>query len=297
MQTIKTFNETLNQSDEERFLLWKEYREQLTKFIISYLNPTNKDALILGAGNADDIDLSLLQSHCHMIYLSDVDEKALSSAMNTYHLSKDLVTLLPAEYTGLDDHLLWKDFIHEALKVKNERDVDQLIDTYKNIIINHTFLPDYIQQFDQIIISPIYTQLLFHHFETSLQFLKELHYPIRFIDLFRQSFLNMMTVVIDAFNKNVVRLLKEKGQVFVISDIFESTKGSEFFENIRTLINRPIHMDKFYLEYQNTHGTGLGDYGLLNMNDYLTPQLSEWLVWPFTDERRLIVKVVLYQND
>lgn len=292
MNTIKSFNASLNQLNPHRFEQWKPYRDQLTKTIIASLNDTKDDILIIGAGNSDDIDLEQLKDHCQKIYLSDIDDQALSHAVQKYHLEN--VSLLPAEYSGLAGHIEWKDFVTEACHITKDKHVRLLMKTYKKLILKHTFLPNYERQFKTIIVSPIYTQLLFQQLQVNLKTLEKLNYSMYLINLIRQSFLNLMSILIDTFNKNLIKLLDENGKIIIVSDIFETKNGSDFLKEIKPIINDTPQMEHFYRRYQIDYGTGLGDYGLQNMSKKLTPKQSSWMIWPFTEKRMMILKTVTF---
>ena len=296
MATIKSFNEILNQSDPLRFESWKTYRKKITTSVVTSFGDAPNELLIIGAGNCDDLDLNVLSETFGKLYLSDIDEKALQSAVTKYQIEKEKVRLLPTEYTGIAGHIEWKDFVTEAVKIKHDKDVRTLMKKYKQLILAHTFLPNYERQFKRIIISPIYTQLLFPQLQANLQTLENLNYNQHLIDFIRRSFLNLMTVLIDTFNKNVIKLLAQDGQIIAISDIYETKNGSDFLKNVKTIVSDNEKMDSFYQRYQRDYSTGLGDYGLINMDKKLKPTPIIWVLWPFSDKRTMVVKMVSYQK-
>jgi hypothetical protein len=68
--------------------------------------------------------------------------------------------------------------------------------------------------------------------------------------------------VIQSFNKNICLLLNDKSSLCVISDIFEANIDSQFYAQIKSVINDDVKMEDFYLNYVSTYGIGVGDFGL-----------------------------------
>lgn len=296
MHTIQTFNEMLNKSDDERFNLWRNYREKITALIVSAYNENPPKVLLLGAGNSDDIDLRKINTHAKHLYISDIDENALRSSLVKYGLSSADITLLPAEYTGLGNNSKWVNFVHEALKVTNVNAAKAFANDLLESTVGYTFLSQYHHEFDHIIISPIYTQLLMQQLQTNLQVLDQMHYNVRLIEILSRSFLDIMPSLIQSFNLNVLNLLADGGRLTVMSDIFEAQNGSDFINKIRTIINDNHKMDEFYKDYASQYGKGLGDFGVHHLDQMLTPERVKWVEWPFSKDRRFIVKVVSYFN-
>ena len=45
------------------------------------------------------------------------------------------------------------------------------------------------------------------------------------------------------------------------------------------------------------HGIGIGDYGLLNLDEKLKSYLSRWLIWPFDGSTSFVVKLKIYKKE
>ncbi|MBQ4521560.1 MAG: hypothetical protein IJA10_01230 [Lachnospiraceae bacterium] len=84
---------------------WKEYRNQVTEFILAH---QNKDTIvILGAGPSNDIDLGKLSQYYEEIYLIDNREEALQEAIRTYQLEDNpKIKLLVSDFWKFPDMAL-----------------------------------------------------------------------------------------------------------------------------------------------------------------------------------------------
>ncbi|MBE6021782.1 MAG: hypothetical protein E7231_00955 [Cellulosilyticum sp.] len=81
---------------------WKEYREDLTDYIISHLE-WNQSVAIVGIGRGNDIDLEALLPYVKKLILIDKDEQALLAASKQYHLTgKSKVELISQDLLGLN---------------------------------------------------------------------------------------------------------------------------------------------------------------------------------------------------
>lgn len=93
---------------------WSEYRHAVTSYLIASTDADSSLA-IFGAGNCNDLDLSLLISHFSDITLIDRDSSAMKQALIRYQLSDypkitladcDLVGICDSDYEDFADTLL-----------------------------------------------------------------------------------------------------------------------------------------------------------------------------------------------
>lgn len=98
----------------EAFEKWKDYRKELTDYIISVTKPGSSLA-VFGAGSCNDINLAELNRHFGHITLIDRDKRGLFEALDTYHLEKsrditlkesDFLGIAPGEYREYADDVL-----------------------------------------------------------------------------------------------------------------------------------------------------------------------------------------------
>jgi hypothetical protein len=297
MNSIEKFNH-VNNTASNRFEAWEKYRNQLTTILLKEFdcsNHTLDQILLLAAGNCDDIDLLKLAQCTNKILLSDVDIKSLQNAEKRYQEITEKIQLLPSEYTGLASHEKWNDFIYIILQMKTKSEIDLYIQDVFNTIEQYTFLTNYEKKMDGVILAPIYTQLLYQQLLTNLNVLKELRFNRKLIDYLQATFFEKMPKLITTFNKNIIRLLHEKGTLIVISDIFEVEKNSTIQKTIENHYYTLGKMDEYYEIYQNEYGYGFGDFGLADLERHLQKKRHYWLKWPFSDKNIMYVKIVRYQ--
>ena len=296
MSTIKDFNQLINTSTNNRFSLWSDYRKYVTDLIYGYLQEANiKEAFLIGAGASDDLDIKHFMNQLTHITLSDIDVSALNLAVQKYQLKQNQYNIQEMDYTGLADLVEWNDFVKIMLRIKNHKQIDQLIEIFKKSIENNHFSIE--QKFDSVIVSPIYTQLLFHQLNSNLTILNNLNYSIDLINYCRNQFLEIMPKVISHFNNNILKLLKINGLMIVMSDIFEASVDSPVYTKISSAMHSRSSMEQYYQEYFEKYGYGLGDFGLSDLETKAKQTDAKWIAWPFTENKTIYVKLVIYRKE
>lgn len=295
MSTIKQFNQILNASDTKRFELWKPYRKRLTSFIFECIkNQKNQSLIILGAGNLDDIDLDLFSHLFDTITLTDVDMKALEHAKHKYKKIAHKIELKEIEYTGLKDSDHWNNFINKMLLYNSKLEIKQYFLTLIREIKNYKFTCT--SRYDVVIITPIYTQLLLQQLLKDISILQSLNYPKHLLNYIQRQVLDIMPIVIQTFNKNIDLLLNKKAILCVISDIFETNISSDFYAEVKPLLNNPIKINDFHLNYIKTYGIGAGDFGLDVFKSSKSIKKSQWFEWPFDKDKCIFVQAICFNN-
>lgn len=289
------FNRNLNISEYNRRKNWQNYRSAVSNYINYHLHISENDSLlILGAGNLDDLDVNIIGNKFSHITLSDIDKIAMDKAIERYSYLKEKTKIKDDEYTGLGNSREWNFFVNEIFTKRNKSEIDKLFDKFKDIVINNKW--EYDEKYDTIIVCPIYTQLLLQQALFNLSGLESLHYPTQNLDYVQESVLELISLVIDTFNKNVLSILKEKGNLVIMSDIFEAKMNSDFYNEAHKLYSDFPKMEKFYEEYVSKYGLGLGDYGISNVIKLVSKKNAKWFEWPFDDMRIIYVKIVITEN-
>lgn len=98
---------------------WKEYREQLTQFLIEEIEIGDEIA-ILGAGACNDIDLKALLPYISHIKLIDCNKEALEEAVLNYGIPEERVELVEwnvwdIDYTKFEEKLNQEVSIEEVV--------------------------------------------------------------------------------------------------------------------------------------------------------------------------------------
>ena len=291
MNAIKQLNIILYKSTKNRHVQWESYRNHLTDYIVGSIPDKVDSILILGCGQSDDLDLFKIKEKCNKLVISDIDREALETAKISYGLDSSDSKILELDVTGLNNNILWNNFVSEIIRMNTKNQITSLFDQLRKIILDYSFGFS-TENFDIIIISPIYTQLLFQQGMSYISILNNFNYANNLIEHIQNELLSLMPKVIEKFNLEVVKYLKKDGRIVVISDIFETAIPSEFYENLKSLEN----IDILHSEYVKKFGMGLGDYGLYHIEKLLKYQQHQWFEWPFSDKKSLFVKVVNLKN-
>ncbi len=166
MRPIELFNHDVNQSDPTRFERWTDYRNQITSFIDDHTDGhVFSHLLVVGAGNCDDLDLSYLMRKFKKITLMDIDLEAMQKGLKTYHLDEKDIELIQKEFTGFDESGFFESLIDDLFQID---DGDKLIEYLNQKVKRALHVPifkSHHQPYDFILVSPIYTQLVFHQIQ------------------------------------------------------------------------------------------------------------------------------------
>jgi len=298
LNLVEQFNHDINLSDHLRYEKWSNYRKQITLFFKPYFkeNNSNHSLLILGAGNCDDLDISFFKSSFKSLTLADIDIESTKKGLMKQHIPIEEVTLVKADFTGHEKVAYFDHFIDELSVLSSTSEIKKYLKQKNQLITDYIFMADNIKLFDTIIISPIYTQLIYNQILNAVLVLKEMGVEQSLLDEISSEALQDMITIIDRFNQNVIRLLKPKGLVFVLSDIFQSRVNEPFYQDIIKSIDSTTKMDHLYEKYVDAYGYGLGDYGIYSMHQHFQNEMHSWLLWPFEDSLHLCVKIVSFQN-
>lgn len=299
MKTIENFNSSLNQTANDDLKSLKGFRKVVDDLLLKEINSIrNKEvALVIGSGNLNDFSLNSLSDKFTETVLTDVDLSSTKNALDLVKKDGNLnvkVTLIRIEYTGFEKNLFFSRFKEEIIKLKEFKDVESFLKKKLNGLENYRFLKDYQKQVDLLYVSPIYTQLIYYQVMQECAVLRNSGYPEHNIKFIEDYMLEEMPYVIDRFNSNLVNALHDEGRMIVVSDIFQADKGSKFYNDVSQSINDFKMMENIYSKYVAEYGIGLGDFGLINLNDKLRIQSSRWAIWPFDDKSSFIVKIQTY---
>lgn len=298
MLNIKSFNEQLNRSDEQRFDRWKHYRQRLTETIVRLIEANNSKSshriFMLAVGSADDIDLSVIESLAQRLVLTDIDGDALKKAFARYKLSQAISRYQIIDYCGLDQDGRWLAFL------KSLKNIDA-IETAKKAIdqlfskLHCSFEHNHLGQYDVVIMMPLFTQLLFMQFQKELALLVMEKTQAIFIESCTRYFLDQMPHVFTEINKALFSLLEEKGIAIIVSDVLEAKPSTSFAKRLHTALSKG-QFERVYQDYLGRYGLGLGDFGLENARTFGELLDSSWFEWPFSEDRTMYVRLDLLQK-
>lgn len=292
MKQIEQFNRLLNSSRRQDTLGDPLYREQIDHIIRSILKERrpNSQVCIIGAGQCSDFSLSTFLEFSKNVIVTDIDQKALEECVkNRQHVSIQAV-----EYTGFEEIGFFDLFGPVMWQSKTTNDIDLFMSKIIHDVKGYRFLEAYEQQMDMVLISPIYTQLLYQQVMLELAGLRQDGFDPSLATYMEERLLEEMPGVLERFNQNVIKLLQDDGVLLVLSDVFELHHDSDFYRKVAHSIKQKDVMDEIHKSYVNTYGYGLGDYGLYDLDNHLVINKSRWLMWRFNDDRSFAVHLCIY---
>lgn len=296
---MREFYEALNSWDKKNRLdRWAVYRSQITDFVLSSAMDTKEgpmDAdghnkprlLIIGAGGCEDIGLRDLQEAGYDVTLSDIDLAVMEEAL----VREDLlgVKLWQLDYLRLEESGLIDAFEDLCKGGAFFGDLADAAEQILQVASNASWGSN--DRFDLVICLPIYTQLLFFYMSELLNnaYAKGL-IDAEAVSGVQQLLLEGMPEVISRFNDNMISRLTRGGRLTVFSDLIEDKPDGPYTESFEDGLTVSGVIDAYVAEY----GMGLGNYGLYDMSDKMTEIAKKWFLWPFSEERCMIVEGISY---
>lgn len=230
---MEAFQKELNQNREDlRRTKWKKHRICVTGLferVVSKKDSVDKMA-IFGAGNCDDLDLDYLASKCNTIYLFDIDVESMKRGIKNFSESVcNKIELVELDVTGLDK-IEFEQNVTSLLKSNTKADemVRFLKDTEKRLVELNQW-NDYIESFDIVATSAIYTQL-FYNWALDLLSEYEGQYNQEEVARINEGFLDLRDHIVLIFNDLVRKCCRDDGVFIMWSDILQMKP--EYMETI-----------------------------------------------------------------
>jgi hypothetical protein len=302
MKFLEVFNRDLNNSLNQENKDVDAFRLQvdlIIKSLVERLND-NKRVIVIGAGKMKDFSATFFVRRFDEIILTDIDMISVNEAVSNLKISekdKRKITKIRIEYTGFEKNSFFKDFKERIINCRTFEKIDQVISSKLEGLESYRFLKDYENSGDLVYVSPIYTQLVYNQVLRECSVLRENGYPEHMLKYIENIMLDKMIGIIDTFNDNIITSLKDDGYLIVLSDVFQLDKKSDFYLRVKNGIRSHEVMEEIYEGYKLKYGMGIGDYGLLNLDEKLKSYLSRWLIWPFDESSSFVVKLKIYKKD
>ena len=302
MKFMEVFNRDLNNSLNQENKDVDAFRLQvdlIIKSLVERLND-NKRVIVIGAGKMKDFSATFFVRRFDEIILTDIDMISVNEAVSNLKISekdKRKITKIRIEYTGFEKNSFFKDFKERIINCRTFEKIDQVISSKLEGLESYRFLKDYENSGDLVYVSPIYTQLVYNQVLRECSVLRENGYPEHMLKYIENIMLDKMIGIIDTFNDNIITSLKDDGYLIVLSDVFQLDKKSDFYLRVKNGIRSHEVMEEIYEGYKLKYGMGIGDYGLLNLDEKLKSYLSRWLIWPFDESSSFVVKLKIYKKD
>lgn len=285
MFTIKEYNQQLNKSynASESYIRWTDYRNRLFQTYGKYLDDISA-FMIAGAGFCNDINLKEVAGRVNEVTLLDIDMESMKTGIMNQKVKEDKIVMMEEDLTGLDnDH-----FFEKVIHMLQADDLNGI----RRYFSDETILLDDLKlksRYDGIMISSIYTQLLLTQYSFLLgQLIKE----DEFTD-YLEPFMFFISKVIQKVNSALLRHIKENGIIICFSDILEYDNNDIQLMMLGDNIDNPEIISSFVQDYTDKYGHGLGSFGILDMEEQMNLIDYSWHLWPFDENRTMLVKMVI----
>jgi len=294
MTSARQFQQELNQSDATRHMAWEAYRTKVSEAILQQSLGTSR-VWILGAGNMDDLDLSMFSEHFDQVFLSDIDPQAMSMAVIRDEVSKEKVKMVPLDVTGLEHDPDFEFLLGRIRDSKSLDDIQKLFQKWRHIVEQFEFPSALFKSYDMIVVSPIFTQLFFPQIKATIDFLRSQHVDETKLRVLQREALAFMPELLDQVLLKIRQRLSPKTVLVILSDVFEAQRNSMFYQQASSILSNTSRMDEYYDDYLAQYGIGLGDYVFHRLEETNAPFHHQWFDWPFDLNKHLIVKLACYQ--
>lgn len=263
-----------------RFALWTEHREQITKLIDKLREEHIEEAIVLGAGACNDLDLHALLKVTDRLTLVDYDTDSMKSAIYTQELSgeeADRITLIGGiEFTGFYN----SDFREIS---KNKLKVGRLRKLLEG------------KKYDLVITGAVHSQLVMPYVDMlHKRHFQEAMLPIQVANKFAEH-----------YNHEILDLTKPGGHIICYYDILEISErhGTNCYEPILShLVGYSEEMveDVVHEIIACYGGVAGGRCGCKHFMKCLarkgkTFEATSWL-WNFHEQRKYLVTAICVDN-
>ena len=299
MSILNEMLKEYNQEDsEDRWKTWEKHREtikELQEKNIFSINRKIDTAIVLGAGNCDDIDLNYLCSKVSKLTLSDIDLESMKNGVKKQNLSQEdydkLEFVGSIDFTGLKDTNFYDELESLLIKSKKPKQILKLITKSLKLIDDKTLLDQ--NSYSLVVSGAIHSELtavalvLLNKYSTnySNKEFKKIHKDLIYLD----------DIISLKYNDLIMSLAKEDAIIFSWFDL------KEFSEELGNY-NYIDEVDKYCQEGNSekvielvTENKFVGFHGYLDLNKRalekdlkVQPWVNFW-VWKFSTKKSYLV--------
>jgi len=285
MITIKQYNSQLNKSYDFKthFIKWGEYRQTINNKFIDYIDKSD-NCLVVGAGFLNDIEIKNILDKVKKTTLLDIDIEAIKKGLKNQDINEKEISILEKDITGLDKDEFFEKIIY-MLQVNDLKGITR----YFNDVAARPIKLQLSEQFDCIIISSIYTQILLPQYTFLLQEIIKEEKNNEYLE----PFMYFISKMIRNINESLIENIKEGGKIVCFSDILQFSSEDKKLKELSLKTDSYKYIENYYINYVKKYGKGLGDFGILDMSSYITIEDSSWHIWPYDSNKTLLVKLII----
>lgn len=278
---------------EDRWLEWEGHRNEINWLVSQSLSNEGgcSRAIILGAGNCDDLDLHFFCDVFSHLTLADID--ALSLQEGVSRLSPDLLNRIELlgsiDFTKLDQVNFYSRFIDLLEKKATQPELCSFLTNIPNELVGCPLLKEWEGQFPVVISSAVFTQIFYIHVLT-LFAVHISNYTAEEARAILEGLGELRNFIVKAYNDLLVFLLEEGGIIIAWSDVVKVDETSPFPEEQFYAINNEEERIYFMFDIARKKGREAALIGLQDLHERLYSQGRQFAcwIWPFSPDRHYI---------
>ena len=266
-----------NHTTADHWSLFRSHREEISRLIIQEKTPKNSRLCVLGAGNCNDLDLTLLRNFFSEIHLVDLDCEALLAGVARQHATDFPGLRL---HCGVDVTGILKNNLRPNSRKMNIQGEDRW--THQNRVFSNLA---FLGTFDIVISTCLLTQL----FDSGAFLLRPQNFPVKLFKTLRMQHLLLLAELLNL--RGVGILVTALSSSTIIQDLANVPS-----ENLPVLLNGLIHQD---LTFRGTNPRKI--ISMLEANPLLSSlvhqvQLASPWIWNLTPRLCFIVSAIRFKR-
>lgn len=284
----------------ERWKRWELHRHTINSILNERIFSTVKikDAVVLGAGRCEDIDLKFLLNNVESLTLVDYDYNSMEKALKRQQLSVEekakIILKGNIEFTGFYS----KDFINKVIdKIKKKEDPDTVMqfvmERLNSANSNVKELLDH-KEYSLVISGAVHSQLIVPYTEIAA-----IDNEYRDVILGEAGYI--ANILAENYNKVLSSLVKKNGWLFSYFDVMElsernNTLSYENFINGLMAQNEYGKIDEFFVQTGGVAGARHGYKHLCELAGKYMSYDKSW-IWNFRDNKKYYVRSICYGRE
>lgn len=298
--TVEAFNRDVNSSGDllRKYNAWSDYRAKVSGLIgeAFALAPQTDRALVLAAGNLNDIDLRFLCGKLSTLTLSDADLDAMERGIGRQYLTAGecaKVTLEQSDYTGAVQAGFF-----DALeaRVRKGTSAAELAEHIRSAMAGLAAQPalTVARPFPLVISCPVYTQLLYTQIEVFLKLLFEAGlYPYEDLNVILNTAYGAMPGILARYNRMLLNACAPGGLIVLLNDMIEMETDGQATRDVLNVTKDGLVNPKDAETLIEKYGSELSIIGRRDFWHTTTMLARQYLLWPFDDAKSYLVYVCL----
>jgi hypothetical protein len=289
---MNDFYQQLNRERESnRWTDWETHRLEITKLIhhaTMHLS-IRTNAIVLGAGNCDDLDLISLFEPFDQVTLADIDLSAMTEAVHPLEINvRNKIEFVSMDFTKLDEINFYSN-LQELLdkKASSERIVG-FLDICAAKLREIQILTHFKGRFQVVISSAMYTQLFYMN---ALQILAP------YVEIYKQEeittiingLLGLRDVVIQNYNDFLIDLSAPHAVIVIWSDVLKIRPDESFMQTVNSFATESEKIQLIMNEVKK-NGRTEGMFGLQDMQNRFTihSRNFKYWIWPYSSKNHCL---------